>query len=287
MDKDDRVLKVLVIDDEEIFRDRITLQLQSLESSLCLRWEFDYAESQQGAEKKLSENKYTFIVLDLALPYKDGGKSTEITFGERVAEFNRDKVRGNKQGVLLLSSHAEAFASYKYKEDNLVTVPMEKTKLNPANLKFAVNSILSECAEQYSLTSDGRRRITSGTFRLYPEKLTLVVKGHNKEILIGNRINHSSKSKNVPYLFISALDNGENKALTKTTMVRRLAEIQEIGSNKIKKRVPSDFRLAFHKRVTEKVEQATSEYTVHCNDLLISEERFGLTDGFTIEKISK
>ena len=286
MDKDDRVLKVLVVDDEEIFRDRITLQLQSLESSLCLRWEFDYAESQQGAEKKLSENKYTFIVLDLALPYKDGGKSTEITYGERVAEFNRDKVRGNKQGVLLLSSYATVFGSFKYKENKLVTIAMEKTELNPAKLKDAVEGIILECAEKYSLTSDGRIRITSGTFRLYSEKLTLLVKGHNGEILIGHRVNQN-KTKNVPYLFINALYNEENKALTKKTMVKRLAEIQEIDLDKIKDRVPSDYRLAFHNRVTEKVELATKDYTIHNNDLLISEERFGLTEDFKIEKVSE
>lgn len=287
MDKDDRVLKVLVIDDEEIFRDRITLQLQSLESSLCLRWEFDYAESQQGAEKKLSENKYTFIVLDLALPYKDGGKSTEITYGERVAEFNRDKVRGKKQGVLLLSSHAEVYDSLKYKEDDLITVAIEKTKLNPVNLKAAVEWIILECAEKYSLTSDGRIRITSGTFRLYPEKLTLLVKGHNGEILIGNRINHPNKTFNQSYYFINALSNGKMKALERDEMIPILKNIPELDPKKIKDRKPTGLRFAFHKKVTEKVEKATNEYTLHHQDLLISEECFGLTDGFTIEKMSK
>lgn len=287
MDRECAVIKVLVIDDEEVFRDRVTHELQSLESVFGLSWEIDYAESQKGAEEKLSEKQYTLVVLDLGLPFKDGGSTINDMYGKRIAEFIRDKVTDQKPGVLLLSSHAGGHLSFRYKEENLITWPIDKIELNPTVFEDAVNRVLMECAEKYSINSEGRKRITSGVFRLYPEELTLVVKEHHKEIPIGNRINHPSKSKNRPYLFISALYNGENKASTKATMIRRLADIQDIDSENIASRVPSDYRLAFHKRVTEKVEQATSDYTVHCNDLLVPEQRFGLKEDFKIEEVSE
>ncbi len=285
MSDDQTTISVLVLDDEKSYRDIITEDLLSVEHVFGLKWDIDYAESQEGAIRKIKNNHYKIIFLDLEIPYLDGGQSLDREYGKRVAIYVKDNHPDIK--TLMLSSHAKGHLSMLYQKDKLISWSVDKTELTPEVFKDAVNFILSECAEQYSLTSDGRKRITSGTFRLYPEKLTLLVKGHNEEISIGNRINHPSKSKNVPYLFISALDNGENKALTKSTMVRRLAEIQMIDSDKIKDRVPSDSRLAFHKRVTEKVEQATSDYTVHCNDLLVPEQRFGLKENFKIENVSE
>ena len=287
MDRECAVIKVLVIDDEEVFRDRVTHELQSLESVFGLSWEIDYAESQKGAEEKLSEKQYTLVVLDLGLPFKDGGSTINDMYGKRIAEFIRDKVTDQKPGVLLLSSHAGGHLSFRYKEENLITWPIDKIELNPTVFEDAVNRVLMECAEKYSINSEGRKRITSGVFRLYPEELTLVVKEHHKEIPIGNRINHSSKSKNRPYLFISALYNGQKRALEKKEMINILKKMPELDPKEIKDRKPSDLRFAFHNKVTEKVEKATTGFTLHHVDLLISEECFGLTDGFTIEKISK
>jgi len=292
MDRKCAVLKVLVIDDEEVFRDRVTQELQSLESVFGLSWEIDYAESQQGAEEKLSGNPYTLVVLDLGLPYKDGGKTIDDMYGKRIAEFIRDKVTGQKPGVLLLSSYAGGHLSFTYKAENLITWPIEKNELDPSVFEDAVNKVLMECAEKYSINSDGRRRITSGAFRIYPEKLTLRVDEQDEEILIGNRINHPSKTINVPYLFISALSkgkkkNGKMKALERDEMITILKKMPDLDQKKIKNRKPSDFRLAFHNRVTEKVEKVTTGYTLHHDDLLITEECFGLKEDFKIEKVSE
>jgi len=257
----------------------------SLEQYFGLKWEIDYAESQKGAIEQIQNSHYKIIFLDLEIPVSDGGRSPDRAYGKRVAIYvkhNRPDIK-----ILMLSSHAKGHLSMLYVKENLISWSVDKTELTPEVFKDAVNFILSECAEQYSLTSDGRRRITSGTFRLYPEKLTLLVKGHNGEILIGNRINHPNKTFNQSYYFINALSKGKMKALERDEMIPILKNMPELDPKKIKDRKPTGLRFAFHKKVTEKVEKATNEYTLHHQDLLISEECFGLKENFKIEKVSE
>ena len=77
------------------------------------------------------------------------------------------------------------------------------------------------------------------------------------------------------------------KALERDEMIPILKNMPELDPKKIKDRKPTGLRFAFHKKVTEKVEKATNEYTLHHQDLLISEECFGLKENFKIEKVSE
>lgn len=94
-------IRALVVEDDDRTMPRIEDELVSLGH------EFDWAQSQEDAQKLLGVNRYDYVLLDLEIPTKAGRGGASVQYGLNLAEHIHSATGKGALPVIVMTGHSE------------------------------------------------------------------------------------------------------------------------------------------------------------------------------------